>query len=223
MGKQEGVLWLNFSSVLEPFSVCLYGSEEKNWMSSTNFTNCHRSKNIIVLHIYVKWALKIVTPDVLWWRLYNLSSIRQRNVIKAHLAWEEKSVNRKRVHAVHAKWIEQAMLEDLDFGMCVHIYTHTSPQTDLPRLVWKAWSFIQPPTSSSTSGKISLFQQILKDWGSTFYLYIIKDLLIIRMSHFMLEVFAMDILVQPKMKNHSWCHCKPTRLSFSGGTQNETN
>lgn len=96
-------------------------------MSSTNFTNCHWSKNVIVLHFYVKCALQIVTPDVLWWRLYNLSSIRQRNVIKAHLAWEEKSVNRKRVHAAypaHAKWIEQAMLEDWILG-CVCIFTPT--------------------------------------------------------------------------------------------------
>lgn len=84
-------------------------------------------KNIIVLHFYVKCALQIVTPDVLWWRLYNLSSIRQRNVIKAHLAWEEKSVNRKRVHAAypaHAKWIEQAVLEDWILG-CVCIFTPT--------------------------------------------------------------------------------------------------
>jgi len=40
-----------------------------------------------------------------------------------------------------------------------------------------------------------IFQQILKDWcPSTFYLNVYKDLLIIRMSHFMLrEVFAMDV------------------------------
>ncbi len=57
--------------------------------------------------------------------------------------------------------------------MCVRIYTHASPESDLPWLVWKAWSFIQQPTSSSLSEK---FQQILKDWwASTFRLYIYKD------------------------------------------------